>query len=353
LSLNRKLGGKPMEYLRFGVIGVGEMGRFHAETLRYHTPGAVLTAVADANSARAQAVASELGIESFYDSAEALLASNDIDAVVISSPPKFHGSAIRLAAAARKRIFCEKPLAITLDDADSALDAVAEAGVSLQVGHMRRYDPAYADAKRRIDEGEIGRVVLFKSIGRDHNAGPSPAPQTTLNGTLFHDSSTHDFDLARWLVNDEVTEVHAYAGCVAIPEMKRFGGFDAGVVNLQFAQGAVGNVESFIDAKYGYDVRTEIIGTGGTIQVGHVRRTPVTVLTADTSKHQLMTHWLERFTDAYRLEIRDFVSNILAGRPVRVTGLDGRQSLAIADAAVRSHFERRPVQVEAVPVPAR
>jgi predicted dehydrogenase len=326
------------------------MGRFHAETLRYHTPDASLVAVADPNLARAQAVASELQIIGAYESIQSMLNGSDLDAVVISSPPKFHGSAIRIAAAAGKQIFCEKPLTITLEEADSVLEAVADAGVNLQVGHMRRYDPAYAEAKKRIDEGEIGTVVLFKSIGRDYDAGPSPAAQINLNGTLFHDSSTHDFDLARWLVNDEISEVHAYGGCLARPEMKTSGGFDAGVVNLQFMGGAIGNVESYIDARYGYDVRTEVIGTRGTIQVGHIERMPLTLLTTDGRKHQLMTHWLERFAEAYRLEMRDFVSNTLNSRPIRVTGYDGRQSLAIADAAMRSHFERRPVPVQAAPV---
>ena len=339
-----------MDYLSFGVIGVGEMGRFHAETLRYHVPGARLTAVADVNLERAQKVALDLGIELFYDNPEALLARTDIDAVVISSPPKFHGSTMRLAAAARKQIFCEKPLAIALEDADSALEAVNNAGVKLQVGHMRRYDPAYAEAKKRIDQGEIGRIVLFKSIGRDYQASPSAAAQTDLNGTLFHDSSSHDFDLARWLVDDEVSEVHAFAGSLAIPAMERFHGFDAGVVNLQFAGGAVGNVESFIDARYGYDVRTEIVGTLGTIQVGYLMRTPITVLTSKGSTNDSITHWLDRFADAYRLEMRDFVANVVDGRPVRVTGHDGRQSLAIADAAMRSHFERRAVAVQAARV---
>ena len=336
-----------MEQLSFGVIGVGEMGRFHAETLRYHVSGARLAAVADANLARAKAVAAELGIDSFHQSVEELLARTDIDAVVISSPPKFHADAIRRAAAVGKHIFCEKPLTITLEDADDALDAVYEAGVALQVGHMRRYDPAYSDAKKRIEQGEIGRVVLFKSIGRDYQTPPSAAVQTDLNGTLFHDSSTHDFDLARWLTGDEVAEVHAYGGCLAIPEVKSQRGFDSGVVNLQFAGGAIGNVESFMDAKYGYDVRTEIVGTHGTIQVGYIRRTPTAVLTADGRTNDLITHWLDRFADAYRSELKDFVFNVLAGREVRVTGLDGRQSLAIADAAMRSHFERRPVQVPA------
>jgi scyllo-inositol 2-dehydrogenase (NAD+) len=339
-----------MTQLKFGVVGVGEMGKFHAETLRYRTPGACLVAVADANPDRARAVARELGVDAFFESLEAMLGGSEIDAVVISSPPKFHGAAIRLAAKAGKQIFCEKPLAITLDDADSALEAVARAEVSLQIGHMRRYDPAYQEAKRRIDAGEIGRAILFKSIGRDYQSPPQAAAQTELNGTLFHDSSTHDFDLARWLLSDEVTEVHAYTGSLAIPEMERFGGFDAGVVNLQFAGGAIGNVESYIDARYGYDVRTEIVGTLGTLQVGGMQRQPLTLLAAETRKQEVITHWLERFAEAYRLEIIDFVSNVLSDRPVLVNGKDGRHSLAIADAAMRSQRERRPVAVPAAPV---
>ena len=217
------------------------------------------------NASRAQAVAAELDIGYSSASAEELIARSDIDAVVISSPPKFHVPAIQAAAAARKQIFCEKPLALSLREADAALDAVAQAGVLLQVGHMRRYDPPYVEAKRRIDAGEIGNIVIFKSIGRDQETPASAAAQTDMNGTLFHDSSSHDFDLARWLTGDDVTEVHAFTAALAIPEMKQFGAFDSGVVNLRFAGGAIGNVESFLDAQYGYDIRTEIVGTKGTI----------------------------------------------------------------------------------------
>lgn len=333
-----------MTQLSFGVIGVGAMGKRHAENLCAHVPGARLAAVTDANSARASHVAAELGATS-CDEIEALVATPAIDAVVISSPPKFHPSAIIAAAAAGKHIFCEKPLALTLDEADAALDAVARAGVMLQVGHMRRYDPPYVAAKKRIDAGEIGDVVIFKSIGRDQETPASAAPATAINGTLFHDSSSHDFDLGRWLTSDEVVEVHAYSGSLAIPDMKRYGAFDCGVVNLQFSRGAIGNVESFLDAKYGYDIRTEIVGTKGTIQVGSLQRTAVTVLTSTGSARDNITHWLDRFADAYRLEIIDFVHTVLTGGTIKVTGLDGRQSLAIADAAVRSQSEHRPVAV--------
>jgi predicted dehydrogenase len=307
-------------------------------------PGARLVGVADVNLERARAVAAELGVES-YPSVEALVSRADLDAVIISSPPRFHLGAIEAAAAAGKHIFCEKPLALTVEEAGAALQAVRKAGTFLQVGHMRRYDPAYAEAKKRIDAGEIGRVIIFKSIGRDPESSPQAAAQTAINGTLFHDSSSHDFDMARWLTGDEIVEVHAYGGVLAMPEMKEFEAFDSGVINLRFAGGAIGNVESFMHAQYGYDVRTEIVGTKGTLQVGYQQQTPLVSLTRSGKCQDLLTHWRVRFAEAYRREMIDFAQSVREGRTPRVTGHDGRQSVAVAVAAVQSQREGRPVRV--------
>jgi predicted dehydrogenase len=332
--------------LNIGVIGVGEMGRQHAENLRRSVPGARLVAVADVDLARARSVAAELEIDAAYASAADLAAHPGLDAVAIASPPKYHVPAILAAAAAGKHVFCEKPLALSLQDADVAIDAAQRAGVILQVGHMRRYDPPYVAARRRIEAGEIGQVVVFKSIGRDQETSAAGASQVETNGTLFHDSTAHDFDLARWLTGDEVVEVHAYGSTVAIPELKKFDAFDAGVVNLQFASGAIGNVESFMDAKYGYDIRTEIVGTKGTLFVGHLQQTPLVIMTRAGSSHDVIAHWLTRFAEAYRLEMCDFVETVRHGRAPRVTGQDGRHSLAVAVAAVQSFRERRAVRVD-------
>src|SRR5262249_8244455 len=174
--------GAAMTELPVGVIGVGEMGKRHAENLRHAVPQARLVALADVDRGRAQSVAGELNVDSVYQSAEDLVGHPELQAVVISSPPKFHLPAILAAAAAGKHIFCEKPLTLTVEEADTALEAVARAGMLLQVGHMRRYDPAYVEAKRRIDEGEIGQVVVFKSIGRDQESSPSGACQIETNG---------------------------------------------------------------------------------------------------------------------------------------------------------------------------
>ena len=333
--------------LGVGVVGVGEMGKRHADNLARLVPTARLVAIADTNLERARSAAQELEVQHYYNSAEALVARRDMQAVVIATPAKFHAQAIQVAAEAGKHIFCEKPLALTLEEADAALEAVHRAGVSLQLGFMRRYDPAYAQANKSIEAGEIGDPIIFKSVGRDAEAPPLAYFECGWNGTLFHDNTVHDFDLARWLMNDEVVEVHTYAAARALPQLTSLGLFDSGVVNLRFAHAAIGNVESFLDARYGYDVRTEIVGTKGTIQVGSLLDTPVQVLTKPGCRQQLANHFLVRFRDAYVLEMRDFVDAIMSGRAPRVTGLDGRQALAVALAAARSFRENRPVQIEA------
>ncbi|MGA9800741.1 MAG: Gfo/Idh/MocA family oxidoreductase [Terriglobales bacterium] len=337
-----------MRKLGIGVLGVGEMGRRHAENLRRLVPEARLLAVADVAAARAKEVADELEIEHSFGKLEDMLALKGIECVVIATPDKFHAQAIRSAAAAGKHILSEKPLATNLADAHSALDAVAKAGVHLQVGFMRRYDPAYSAAMKRIEAGEIGEPVIFKSIGRDKDAPPISAYQSQLNGMLFYNNTIHDFDLARWLMRDEVTEAHAYATVAIRPEVAQYGDIVAGVVNLKYRRGAIGNVESFVQSTYGYDVRTEIIGSAGSILVGSFQQTPATFLTKNGGTQTLADHYLTRFADAYVLELRDFVHNMLNEHPPRVTGEDGLRALEIAVAAENSYRERKPCGVSQV-----
>jgi scyllo-inositol 2-dehydrogenase (NAD+) len=328
-----------MRKLGVGVLGVGEMGRRHAENIRRLVPGARLVAVADVAATRAKEVAARLEIEHSFGSFEDMLAHKDIDCVVIAAPDKFHAQAIRTAAAAQKHIFSEKPLALSLADARAALDAVAQAGVHLQVGFMRRYDPAYAAAMKRIEAGEIGEPVIFKSIGRDKDAPPISAYQSKLNGMLLYNNTIHDFDLARWLMQDEVTEAHTYATVAIRPDVAQYGDIVASVVNLKYRRGAIGNIESFVQSTYGYDIRTEIVGSAGSILVGSIQQTVAIFLTKNGGTQTLADHFLTRFTDAYVAEVRDFVDNMLNDRPPRVTGDDGLRALEIAVAAENSYRE--------------
>jgi myo-inositol 2-dehydrogenase/D-chiro-inositol 1-dehydrogenase len=334
-----------MRKLGVGVLGVGEMGRRHAENLRHLVPNAFLAAVADVNLARARQTAEELEIDHAFGSLESMLERKDIDAVVIATPDKFHATAIETTAAAGKNMLCEKPLALSLPDAQKALAFVEKAGVRLQVGFMRRYDPAYSAAMQRIEAGEIGTPVVFKSVGRDKDGPPLSAYQPIINGMLFYTNSIHDFDLARWMTQDEVSEVHAFTTVSIRPEVAQFGDVIAGVVNLQFSRGAIGNIESHAQVLYGYDVRTEIVGSKGSIFVGSMNRTPVAFMMTNGSSQPLANHFLSTFADAYLAEIRDFANCIMSETPVRVPGEDGLRALAVAVAAEKSHLESRPVKV--------
>jgi predicted dehydrogenase len=336
-----------MAKLGIGVLGVGEMGKRHAENLRRLVPEARLLAIADVAAERARDVAEELEVEHSFGSLEAMLELKGLDAVVIATPDKFHAGAVISAALAGKSILCEKPSALNLADAQAALDAVAKAGVRLQIGFMRRYDPAYAAAMRRIEAGEIGTPVIFKSLGRDKEWGPLAAYQSGMNGMLFYTNTIHDFDLARWLMQDEVAEVHSYTTAAIRPELAQYGDVVASVVNLKYRHGAIGNIESYAQAVYGYDVRTEVVGSKGAILVGSLERMPATFLTAHGGTRTLADHFLSSFPDAYLAEVKDFVHTILTDGTPRVSGEDGIKALAIAVAAEASHRDGRPAAINA------
>src|SRR5215467_5167755 len=331
-----------MSKLRIGILGVGEMGRRHAENLRRQVPEAELVAIADVDQARARKVAAELEVPHAFGCFEAMLEHKDIQAVLIATPDKFHAQAIGVAATAGKDILCEKPLALSLEEGLSALKVVNDHGVRLQIGFMRRYDPAYQTAMKRVEAGEIGEPVIFKSIGRDKDVPPLAAYQSGVNGMLFYNNTIHDFDLARWLMRDEVAELQAYTTVAIRPQIAQYGDVVASSVNLKYRGGAIGNVESYVQAIYGYDVRTEIVGSKGSIFVGSLEKTPATFLSTHGSNQLLADHFLSRFADAYLLEVTDFVHTMLAGGVPRVTGNDGLRALEIAVAAEKSHLQGQP-----------
>jgi scyllo-inositol 2-dehydrogenase (NAD+) len=339
---NTNLRGK----LGVGVVGVGEMGRCHARNLRTLVPGAELIAVADVSEERVQKIATELEIDRYFTSLEAMLECKKLHAVIIATPDRFHVQAIQAAADAGKAILCEKPISTTLAGARAALGSVARAGVPLQIGFMRRYDPAYQAAFQKIDAGEIGNPVVFKSVGRDKDIPPLESYRANVNGMVFYNSTIHDYDLARWLMRDEVAEVHAYTTVAIRPEIARYDDVVAGVVNLKFDRGAIGNVESFVQAIYAYDVRTEIVGSKGSIFVGKLQKTAATFLNTNGSHEILEDHYLSCFADAYLAQMRDFVERVRSEQPVRVTGEDGLRALEIAAASEHSHLSGKPSNVE-------
>lgn len=334
--------------IRMGLIGTGRMGATFAHHLVNSVAEAELVAVSDAHGRTAGMVAAQYGVESIYSDYRKILERKDIDAVVIASPTNTHPEIIRASAAAGKHIFCEKPLALTIEDCDQATAAVKEAGVKLQLGFMRRFDAGYVAAKKKIAEGVIGNPVMFKSTGRDPKRTSLEFARRENSGGLIADMAAHDFDLGRWLMGSEVEQVYSEGGCLVYPELKEVGDIDNAVINLKFANGTIGNVDVSRNAVYGYDIRTEVLGSEGGITISKTRQTPIWIMTRDGVTHDTVPYFMERFADAYAAEIRDFVTCILEDREPAVTAQDGRAAAAIGIAATRSFDEGRPVRVSEV-----
>ncbi len=334
--------------IQIGLIGAGRMGKVFAHTLAFTVAEVDLVAVADANYQTAQEVAHQFRAAAAYADYRQLLERKDIEAVVITSPTHTHVEVIHAAAAAGKHIFSEKPLALTLEGCNEAITAARNANVKLQVGFMRRYDAAYRMAKRTIDEGSIGKPVLFKSIGRDPKRTSLEFARRENSGGLILDMGIHDFDLARWLMGSEVERVHSEGGCLVFPELKEVDDIDNAVVNLRFANGAVGNLDVSRNAVYGYDIRTEVLGSDGGVLIGKMQQTATWVLTRSGVIHDTVPYFMERFGEAYAEEIRDFVRCILNDQPPAVNGEDARAATAIGIAATRSLDEGRPVWVSEI-----
>lgn len=329
--------------IRIGLIGAGRMGQVFAHHLAYSVAEADFVAVADADPAVAQQAAARFGAEAGYSDYHELLARPDIEAVVIATPTHTHPEVIGAAARAGKHIFSEKPLALTLEACDEAIAAVEAAGVKFQLGFMRRYDPGYVLAKKQIEAGVIGKPVMFKSVGRDPKRTSLEFARRENSGGLIADMGVHDFDLARWLMGSEVERVSVEGGCLVYPELAEVGDIDNAIINLKFENGAIGNIDVSRNAVYGYDIRTEILGSEGGLLIGKMQETPLLVMTRAGVCHDTVPYFMQRFGEAYAAEIRDFVRCIVEDSEPGATGKDGRAATAIGIAATRSLDEGRAV----------
>jgi len=324
------------------------MGSALAYHLAYSAEQADFAAVSDQNPQVAQALAERFGVAEVCPDYHDLLAQDDIDAVVIVTPTNAHVEVVKAAAAAGKHIFVEKPLALTLQDCDAAIEAVRQAGVKMQVGFMRRFDPAYTAAKEKIDQGVIGQSVMFRSNSRDPWRTSVEYARRESSGGLIADMGIHDFDLARWLMGSEVSRVYSEGGCLVFLELAEVGDIDNAVISLQFENSAVGTVDVSRNAIYGYDIRTEIIGSEGSLMIGGLQHTPLLVMHKNAITHDAIPGFMQRFETAYAAEIRAFVEMIASGGEPAVTGEDARAATAISIAATRSLDEGRPVMLEEI-----
>lgn len=327
--------------LRFAVCGAGRIGRIHARNIAAH-PGASLEYVIDVVESAAAEVAAFGGGRAAKSLAEAL---PHVDAVLIASPTPTHVELIEAAAAAGKAIFCEKPIDLDLARVDRTIEKVNAAGIPFFVGFNRRFDPSFARMKSDIVEGKIGTLEQLAIVSRD--PGPPPVEYIRQSGGLFRDMSIHDFDMVRWILGEDPVEVYATASNFVDPAIEAAGDIDGAVVVLKARSGALIHITNSRRAVYGYDQRVEAFGSEGMLTVENQTDTRVVRWTdAGVSRDKPQPFFLERYMAAYQAELEHFVDAV--GREdgaLLVTAHDGRQALALADAALASLKSGQPVKI--------
>jgi myo-inositol 2-dehydrogenase/D-chiro-inositol 1-dehydrogenase len=325
-----------------GLIGAGKIGRFHARTLARGIPSMRLTAVADAEPAAAQAVAEEVGAKAM--GVDALLGA--VDAVLITTPPDTHTELIGKAAAAGRHVFCEKPLATTVEDARRALEAAESAGVLLQIGYNRRFDDRFRDVRDAVAQGRIGTPWLIRISSRD--PAPPPAAYLPHSGGLFLDTTSHDLDLARFVLGAEITELAVRGASLVDPNAAAIGDVDTVVLSLAFSNGAFGAIDNCRASAYGYDQRLEVHGSAGLAAAGNERRRTATLAdAAGFHEPTLPDFYIDRYGDAFVRELESF-ANALEGGELEVSGRDGLAAVVAATAARRALDENRVVRIDEV-----
>ena len=332
-----------MKDIGIGVIGLGRLGYVHAYNIARRIKRAELIAVCDMNGEIARETADEFGCKA-YTQVEEMLDDRNIDAVCVVTPTAYHVEPVEAITKRGKPFFCEKPLASNMEDTIKLVKLIAESDSRCQIGFNRRFDPEYAEAKRIIESGELGKPVYFEGISRDPFPPPPWACDPLKGGGLFIDMLLHDFDIARHLMGDDIKSVYARETNMVVPAegIERFA--DNVTANLVFSKGALGNCHASMHASYGYDIRTEIYCEKGSILLGSPVKLGITVAKAENGVCKPITfqpegkmpHFMIRFEESYVREMEDFVDMVIENREPSVTEIDALEAFKVSAAAIES-----------------
>lgn len=327
--------------LRIGVLGCGRIGQVHARSLM-RLDGVKLVAVADAFASSAEALAAKTGAE-VRDTA-AILASADIDAVILCTPTDTHYDLIHAAARAGKAIFCEKPVDMSADRIRDCIKVVEDHNVPFLTAFNRRFDPNFANVQARIRAGEIGEVEIVTILSRD--PAPPPVSYIKSSGGIFRDMMIHDFDMARFLLGEEPVQVFAVGAALVDPAIGEAGDVDTAAVTLTTASGKICTISNSRRASYGYDQRIEVHGSKGMLRAENILENSVEVATdAGFRRAPAQNFFLERYESAYLSEMASFVKAVASGVSPAPSITDGLRAQLIADAATLSLAEGRPIRL--------
>ncbi|MFT4192119.1 MAG: inositol 2-dehydrogenase [Comamonas sp.] len=329
------------------LFGAGRIGRIHAANLAA-LPGVRLKTISDPQPQAADALAARHGAQACAD-IDAVFADADIDAIVVASPTTTHSDLIARAAAARKHVFCEKPVDLSVARAQACAEAVAAAGVACMIGFQRRFDPTFAAAKARLEAGDIGTPEMLVITSRD--PGAPPLDYIRSSGGIFRDMLIHDFDVFRWILGengrDEAAWLSATGSCLTDPAIADAGDIDSAAVTIRTRAGRLCQINTSRRAAYGYDQRFEVLGSRGLLACGNHRPTEVSLLDAQGAHGDLPEHFfLQRYREAYRLEIEHFFTQLQTGGAFRTTVADGVAAQRLADAAAQSLATGQPVVLD-------
>jgi myo-inositol 2-dehydrogenase/D-chiro-inositol 1-dehydrogenase len=329
--------------LEVGVVGLGRIGTHHVQTLL--GLDGVSVSVTDADEERAGRVADDLGVRAVA-TPEALLESG-VDALVIATSTPSHAPLLQLAAASAVAAFCEKPVALDLATLDRVREAVDRAGIVVQVGFQRRFDPGYRAARDAVATGGVGKILVMRAA--THDPVPPPAEYIAASGGIFCDLHIHDFDAIRFVSGEEITQVYADGAGLDAPWVSELDDVDVAAAILHLSGGGLVIVSGTRRDPLGYDVRLEVFGTGDSIVVGQDAHSPIRSVEPDAKPPGAgYRNFWDRFEPAYRSELTAFVETVRAGAPSPCSLEEARSALAIALAADLSRAERRPVSIEEV-----
>lgn len=334
-----------MKKLKCGVIGLGRLGFRHATNIAASISEATLVAVSDVYQPSVDKFLSLFPEVKGYLNYQDLLDDNDIDAIIIASPTKMHSEMLKAAIKKKKKIFCEKPISMKVEDAVEIQKLVFDEKAFVQLGFMRRFDSGYKKAKEKIESGVLGNPISILAIGRD--PGCPPIEFAKSSGGLIIDMAIHDIDLCRWYFGCEATEVYAKGAVVRYPELGEIGDIDHASISIEFSNGKLAILEISRNANYGYDIRTEILCEQGAAFVGKLQDDPVTILSPNSMCNNTVPGFLDRFKAAYLNELQVFVSDVLDNKKEACVSVkDGVASMIIAAAINESLKNNSPVKLD-------
>lgn len=329
-----------MKKVKVGIAGLGRLGKEHAKNLAFKIANAELTAACSIVPAELEFAKNELGVQDVYTDYKEMLAKADIDAVAIVTTSSEHCWQIAAALDAGKHVFTDKPLGVTVEECKMAEVAVERhPELTFFLGFMRRFDPSYAYAMEKIKAGVIGTPYMVKATGIDPEALVEGAIKfAPTSGGIFIDMAIHDIDLMRWFLGSDPVEVYATGSTFKHPEFKACGDDETGVAMYKCANGAIGFVHVGRTAPHGYHVETEVIGTEGTLRISPVpEKNLCMIYDKNGAVKECVSGFPERFAEAYRLEMENFIDCVQKGIQPEVNVYDGTKSTQIAFATTEAY----------------